>query len=162
NLAGLALAGTFYLETPGLMGGDVSRAESYQRKALALDPHFTRARVELGRVLIEQRRYAEARRELPQGIDEPQPTHLASRAERLPAGIGGKSSGQAHATATRRRHRGGQARHRPTARRFTPRLAPSGAARSDGGGGRGPGAPDAPPPRPRLAAHGRLRGGGRR
>jgi tetratricopeptide (TPR) repeat protein len=82
NLAGLALAGTFYLETPGFLGGDVPRAEGYQRKALALDPHFTRARVELGRILIEQGRYADARRELRQVIDERQPTYVAGWAVR--------------------------------------------------------------------------------
>jgi tetratricopeptide (TPR) repeat protein len=98
HLAGLALAGTFYLETPGLLGGDVARAEGYQRKALALDPHFTRARIELGRVLVEQGRYADARRELERVIDERQPTYVAGwairhkpLAERLLSEIRGKS-----------------------------------------------------------------------
>jgi tetratricopeptide (TPR) repeat protein len=98
NVGGLALAGTFYLETPGFLGGDVGRAESYQRKAIALDPHFTRARIELGRVLIDRGRYAEARRELQQVIDERQPTYVASwtvrhrpLAERLLSEIRGKS-----------------------------------------------------------------------
>ena len=82
HVGGLALAGSFYLETPGLLGGDLGRAEAYERKALALDPHFTRARVELAKVLIERGRYAEARRELQQVLDETQPSYLADWAIR--------------------------------------------------------------------------------
>jgi tetratricopeptide (TPR) repeat protein len=74
---GLALAGSFYLETPGMFGGDVQRAEGYLRRALALDPHFTRARVELARCLIHQGRYGEAREELQRVVDEPRPSYRA-------------------------------------------------------------------------------------
>ena len=77
HVAGLALAGSFYLETPAMFGGDVPRAEGYLRKALSLDPHFTRARVELGRCLIEEGRYAEARQELKGVLDERQPSYVA-------------------------------------------------------------------------------------
>src|SRR5258705_9490570 len=94
HVPGLSLAGSFYLETPALFGGDVPRAEGYLRKAAALDPHFTRARVELARCLIEQRRYAEARTELARVIDERQPSYPADwvlrhkpHAERLLAEI---------------------------------------------------------------------------
>ncbi|HLE44474.1 MAG TPA: tetratricopeptide repeat protein [Methylomirabilota bacterium] len=82
HVGGLALAGSFYLETPGLLGGDLGRAEAYERKALALDPRFTRARVELAKVLIERGRYAEARRELHQVLDEKQPSYVADWAVR--------------------------------------------------------------------------------
>ena len=77
HVPGLALAGSFYLETPGMFGGDVPRAEGYLRKALTLDPHFTRARIELARSLIEQRRYDEARGELKRVVDERQPSYPA-------------------------------------------------------------------------------------
>ena len=77
HVGGLALAGSFYLETPGMFGGDVPRAEGYLRKALSLDPHFTRARVELARCLIEQGRYDEARRELKGVLDERKPSYPA-------------------------------------------------------------------------------------
>jgi tetratricopeptide (TPR) repeat protein len=94
HVPGLSLAGSFYLETPALFGGDVLRAEGYLRKAVALDPHFTRARVELARCLIEQGRYAEARTELTRVIDERQPGYPADwvlrhkpHAERLLAEI---------------------------------------------------------------------------
>jgi tetratricopeptide (TPR) repeat protein len=77
HVGGLALAGSFYLETPGLMGGDIAKAEGYERKALAVDPHFTRARVELAKCLVEQRRYGEARRELRRVLDETAPSYVA-------------------------------------------------------------------------------------
>jgi tetratricopeptide (TPR) repeat protein len=82
HVAGLSLAASFYLETPRLLGGDVAKAETYARKALALDAHFTRARVELARALIEQQRYGEARRELQQIVDEPRPSYVADWAVR--------------------------------------------------------------------------------
>ena len=77
HVPGLALAGSFYLETPGMFGGDVPRAEGYLRRALSLDPHFTRARVELARCLIEEGRYDEARQELKGVLDERQPSYVA-------------------------------------------------------------------------------------
>ncbi len=77
HVPGLALAGSFYLETPGVFGGDVPRAEGYLRRALELDPHFTRARVELARCLIERGRYDEARAELKRIIDEREPSYRA-------------------------------------------------------------------------------------
>jgi tetratricopeptide (TPR) repeat protein len=98
HVPGLSLAGSFYFETPGMFGGDVARAEGYLRKALALDPHFTRARVELARLLIHQARYAEAREELQRVVDEPRPSYRADwvvrhrpTAQRLLAEIRAKS-----------------------------------------------------------------------
>src|SRR4029453_1221221 len=64
HVPGLALACSFSLETPAMFAGDVPRAEGYLRKALSLDPHFTRARIELSRCLIALGRYDEARAEL--------------------------------------------------------------------------------------------------
>ena len=77
HVPGLALAGSLYLEIPYMFGGDIPRAESYLQKALSLDPHFTRARVELARCLIERRRYAEAREQLKQVIEERNPSYIA-------------------------------------------------------------------------------------
>ena len=94
---GLAVAGSFYLETPALLGGDVARAEGYLRRALSLDPHFTRARLELARCLIARRRYDEARRELKTVIEERRPSYVADwvmrhrpTAERLMVEIGAR------------------------------------------------------------------------
>src|SRR5206468_3027330 len=59
-------------------GRDVApRAEGYFRRALALDAHFTRARVELARCLIQQGRYGEAREELQRVVDEERPSYRA-------------------------------------------------------------------------------------
>ncbi|HZO40242.1 MAG TPA: tetratricopeptide repeat protein [Methylomirabilota bacterium] len=77
HVPGLALAGSVYLEIPSMFGGDIPRAEGYLRKALGLDPHFTRARVELARCLIETGRYAEARDQLKQVIEERKPSYVA-------------------------------------------------------------------------------------
>ncbi len=77
HVPGLALAGSVYLEIPSVFGGDIPRAEGYLRKALSLDPHFTRARVELARCLIESGRYAEAREQLKQVLEERKPSYLA-------------------------------------------------------------------------------------
>jgi len=97
NVPGLAVAGSFYLETPSILGGDVPRAEGYLRKALSLDSHFTRARLELARCLIAQGRYDEARQELVTVIEERQPSYIADwvmrhrpTAERLMAEIRAK------------------------------------------------------------------------
>lgn len=96
--AGLSLAGSFYLETPGLLGGDTALAEAYQRKALAADPHFTRARLELAKCLIVHRRYDEAARELRRVLDEREPSYRADwairhrpAADRLLREIGARS-----------------------------------------------------------------------
>jgi tetratricopeptide (TPR) repeat protein len=77
NLRALALSGNVFLEVPGLFGGDREKAEQQFRKALELDPRFTVARVDLARVLIATRRYADARRELQRVIDEPTPNSVA-------------------------------------------------------------------------------------
>src|SRR5262245_54768694 len=97
HVPGLALAGSVYLEIPYMFGGDIPRAEGYLQKALSLDPHFTRARLELARCLIERRRYAEAREQLKQVIEERNPSYIADWvvrhrpvAERLLAEIGTK------------------------------------------------------------------------
>jgi tetratricopeptide (TPR) repeat protein len=77
HVPGLSLAGSVYLEIPGVFGGDIPRAEGYLRKALSLDPHFTRARVELARCLIESARYTEAREQLKQVMEERKPSYIA-------------------------------------------------------------------------------------
>jgi tetratricopeptide (TPR) repeat protein len=77
HVPGLALAGSVYLEIPYMFGGDIPRAEGYLNKALSLDPHFTRARLELARCLIERGRYAEAREQLKQVIEERNPSYVA-------------------------------------------------------------------------------------
>jgi tetratricopeptide (TPR) repeat protein len=72
-----ALAGTVYYEVPGVFGGDLNLAEEMFRKGLAQDPRFAAMRVGLGKTLIKQGRYAQARRELQAVLDERAPSNLA-------------------------------------------------------------------------------------
>src|SRR2546423_15208086 len=74
---GRALAGNVFLEVPGFAGGDRVRAEKHFRWGLDADPHYTGLRVDLARLLIADRRYDEARRELTQGMEERAPTNVA-------------------------------------------------------------------------------------
>jgi tetratricopeptide (TPR) repeat protein len=97
NLRALTLSGNVFLEVPGLFGGDRDKAEEQFRKALAIDPHFTVARVDLARVLIAKGRYADARQELQRVIDERAPNSIADwtvkdlpRARQLLASIKGQ------------------------------------------------------------------------
>jgi len=71
------LSGTVFLEVPRLVGGDRGKAEAQFRRALALDPHFTVARVDLARTLIAAGRDADARRELRRVLEEHQPNNVA-------------------------------------------------------------------------------------
>ena len=72
-----ALAGNVAYEVPGLLGGDLNRAEQMFRKGLELDQKFTAMRVGLGKTLIKQGRIAEARREFQAVLDEKEPRNLA-------------------------------------------------------------------------------------
>ncbi len=72
-----ALAGGFYFELPGLLGGDRAKAEEHYRKAVELDPHYTVARVDLARLYRATERPAEARRELERVLAERAPTIVA-------------------------------------------------------------------------------------
>ncbi len=71
------LAGNYYLELPGLLGGDIKKAEQHFRKGLTIDPHFTAIRVDLARLFIRQERYDEARRELRKVLEEKRPAFYA-------------------------------------------------------------------------------------
>jgi len=72
-----ALAGNVFYEVPGLLGGDLDKAEEMFRKGLELDPRFTGMRVGLGKTLIKKGRTAEARRELQAVLEEKNPSNLA-------------------------------------------------------------------------------------
>ncbi len=75
--AAYALAGNVFYEVPGLLGGDLQRAEEMFRKGLKQDAKFTGLRGGLGKTLIKTGRIAEARRELQAVLDERAPTNLA-------------------------------------------------------------------------------------
>jgi tetratricopeptide (TPR) repeat protein len=77
SVRGHSLAGNVMLELPGIVGGDRAKAEEHFRKALATDPRFTVARVDLARALIAGGRSDDARRELQRVIAERTPTLIA-------------------------------------------------------------------------------------
>lgn len=72
-----ALAGNVYYEVPGLLGGDLEKAEAMFQKGLAQDPKFTGLRVGLAKTLVKKGRIAEARRELQAVLAEQTPRNLA-------------------------------------------------------------------------------------
>jgi len=72
-----SLAGHVYYEVPGLLGGDLNKAEEMFRKGLELDPKFTGMRVGLAKTLIKKGRTAEAQRELEAVLGEPEPRNPA-------------------------------------------------------------------------------------
>jgi len=76
SVEGHTLAGGLAAELPGMLGGDRARAEEHFQKALASDPRRTGTRVELARLYIATRRYAEAERELTRVLEEPAPSDL--------------------------------------------------------------------------------------
>ena len=76
-LPAYTLAGLVYAEVPGLFGGDLEKSEALFRKGLALDSHWTSARVGLARTLIQRGRRDEARRELEAVVAEREPRNLA-------------------------------------------------------------------------------------
>jgi tetratricopeptide (TPR) repeat protein len=77
SVEGHTLAGGLAAELPAMLGGDRSRAEEHFRKALEADPRRTGTRVELARLYIATRRYADAERELQRVLEEPAPSDRA-------------------------------------------------------------------------------------
>jgi len=69
--------GYVYYEVPGLLGGDLDKAEESFRAALRQIPTFTTARVGLARTLARKGKIAEARREAQAVLDETAPSNLA-------------------------------------------------------------------------------------
>jgi tetratricopeptide (TPR) repeat protein len=71
------LAGNVYSEVPGMLGGDLAKAEAMFRQGLSLDPRFTAMRVGLAKTLAKLGRSAEAREELQTVLAERNPTNPA-------------------------------------------------------------------------------------
>ena len=76
------LAGNFYLEVPGFLGGDLEKSETHFREAIRLDPRLTVIRVDFAKLLIKRDRYADARRELQRVLNEAEPRWQADWAVR--------------------------------------------------------------------------------
>jgi tetratricopeptide (TPR) repeat protein len=75
--AAYVVSGNVFYEVPGLLGGDLKRAEELFRKALAQDSKFTAARIGLAKTLIKTGRADEARRELQAVLNEKNPRSQA-------------------------------------------------------------------------------------
>jgi len=71
------LAGNVYYEVPGLLGGDLGKAEELFRKGIELSPRYTMLRVGLAKTLIKRGRPEEARKELTAVVDEKSPLNPA-------------------------------------------------------------------------------------
>ena len=76
SVEGHTLAGGLAAELPAMLGGDRARAETHFRKALDADPRRTGTRIELARLYIATRRYADAHRELERVVGETAPSDL--------------------------------------------------------------------------------------
>jgi tetratricopeptide (TPR) repeat protein len=76
SVEGHTLAGGLAAELPAMLGGDRARAELHFRKALEADPRRTGTRVELARLYIATRRWADAHRELERVVAETAPSDL--------------------------------------------------------------------------------------
>jgi len=76
NVEGLILSAALAAEMPGFLGGDRKRAEALFKRALEIEPHQTGGRLELARLYVSTRRWAEARSELERVIDDSAPTDL--------------------------------------------------------------------------------------
>jgi tetratricopeptide (TPR) repeat protein len=76
SVEGHTLAGGLAAELPAMLGGDRTRAETHFRQALTADPRRTGTRVELARLYIATRRYADAQRELERVVGERAPSDL--------------------------------------------------------------------------------------
>lgn len=76
------VAGNFFFEVPGLLGGDRVRAEQHWKKGIEIDPHYTILHVDYARFLIAAGRTTDARLELQRVVDETAPTNRADWAMR--------------------------------------------------------------------------------
>jgi tetratricopeptide (TPR) repeat protein len=97
SVEGHTLAGGLAAELPARLGGDHVRAETHFRQALQVDPRRTGPRIELARLYIATRRYADAQRELERVLGETAPSDLPywtlsdrPRARALLASIAGR------------------------------------------------------------------------
>jgi hypothetical protein len=69
--------GSYYLQLPRVLGGDLDEAMSMYRKGLALNPHGTGMRVGLAKTFIAKKMPKDARLELQRVLDETAPSNPA-------------------------------------------------------------------------------------
>ncbi len=69
--------GLMYRQLPWIAGGSKKKSEEYMKKALAIDPHFSFARLELAITFLEEGKKAEAEEELNRLLNEKDPVWKA-------------------------------------------------------------------------------------
>jgi tetratricopeptide (TPR) repeat protein len=69
--------GVLYYELPGIVGGSLARAEEYLLEGINIDPDYTVIRLDLAKVYVRQKRWAEAREQLEALIATEDPTFPA-------------------------------------------------------------------------------------
>ncbi len=69
--------GAWYTEAPGFAGGDLNKAAEYLKKGLSKDPNYSLLYVDLAKVYIKQKKFADARALLDKCIAISKPTNPA-------------------------------------------------------------------------------------
>jgi tetratricopeptide (TPR) repeat protein len=69
--------GVLYYELPGFAGGSLARSEECFKRGLAVDPNYALIRLDLAKVYVKQKRWAEARAELARLFAIERPTYPA-------------------------------------------------------------------------------------
>jgi hypothetical protein len=62
-------------KVPGIAGGNIERAEATMRTVIAAEPHFTRAKLDLAELLVDDGRKDEANRLVQQVLDDKAPLY---------------------------------------------------------------------------------------
>jgi len=78
----LHMMGMMLEELPWVLGGDTDAALSYLTKAVTADPHYTHARLDLGKAYIKRQNVGAARRELNTILSQPLPHDLSASEQR--------------------------------------------------------------------------------
>lgn len=69
--------GVLYYELPGIFGGSLAKSEQYFKTGLEIDPDYTVLRLDLAKVYIRQKRWAEAREQLNELVETTDPAFPA-------------------------------------------------------------------------------------
>jgi len=69
--------GVMYYELPGFAGGSLARSEDFLAKGIAVDPDYTLLRLDLAKVYMREKRWADARSQLNALLGTKEPTYPA-------------------------------------------------------------------------------------
>lgn len=78
----LHMMGMMLEELPWVLGGDADAALTYLNKAVTADPHYTHARLDLGKAYIKRENVGAARRELNTILSQPPPRDQSASEQR--------------------------------------------------------------------------------